>query len=75
MKRINPDRYEHWVIGENAGSKYLRGNCLGVLPSTCRKPICLGLFGVCLTAVPGQLPPRAATEKPKFLHKCGRGEK
>lgn len=50
MKRINPDRYEHWVIGENTGSKYLRGNCLGVLPSTSRKPICLGLFGVCLTA-------------------------
>lgn len=27
-------------------SKYLRGNCLGMLPSTCRKPICLWLLEV-----------------------------
>lgn len=25
-------------------SKYLRGNYLGLVPSTCRKPICLWLF-------------------------------
>lgn len=37
-------------------SKYLRGNCLGMLPSTCRKPICLRLLEVlsysCTQAVP-----------------------
>lgn len=39
-------------------SKYLRGNCLGMLPSTCRKPICLRLLEVlsysCAPAAPTQ---------------------
>lgn len=39
-------------------SKYLRGNCLGMLPSTCRKPICLRLLEVlsysCTPAAPAQ---------------------
>lgn len=39
-------------------SKRLRGNCLGTLPSTCRKPICLWLLEVlsysCTPAAPTQ---------------------
>lgn len=46
-------------------SKYLRGNCLGMLPSTCRKPICLRLLEVlsysCTQAVPHPGPGLAAT--------------
>lgn len=37
-------------------SKYLKGNCLGMLPSTCGKPICLRLLEVlsysCTPAAP-----------------------
>lgn len=40
MRRINPDRHQLWVLGRSVASEYLRGNCLGALPSTCRKPIC-----------------------------------
>lgn len=58
MKRINLDRHQLWVVGGNMASKYLRGNCLGMLPSTCRKPICLRLLEVlsysCTPAAPAQ---------------------
>lgn len=56
MKRVKLDRHQLWVVGGNVASKYLRGNCLGMLPSTCRKPICLRLLEVlsysCTPAAP-----------------------
>lgn len=58
MKRLNLDRHQLWVIGGNRASQYLRGNCLSILPSTCRKPICLWLLEVvsysCTLAAPAQ---------------------
>lgn len=58
MKRINIDRHQLWVHGGNVASKYLRGNYLGMVPSTCRKPICLWLLEVLSYSCTPAAPPR-----------------